>query len=58
MNNIELAEIIRKKFIPFAFLCECAGKDPECAKVFESPAEWRQHDTALRIAYFIEKLEQ
>ena len=58
MNNIELAEIIRKRFIPFAFTCECAGSHPDCAAVFDSPSAWSQHDTVLRIARFLENLEQ
>ena len=57
MTNQELADFIRKNYIPFAFTCECAGNDPECASVLADPAAWRQHDTALRISKFIETLE-
>lgn len=57
MTNNELAELIRNKFIPFAFTCECVGNHPDCASVFESDVAWSQHDTALRIAKFIESLE-
>lgn len=57
MTNQELAELIRSKYIPFAFTCKCAGNHPDCASVFESARAWGEHDTALRIAKFIEELE-
>lgn len=57
MNKFEIAEAIRKNYIPLAFTCECAGNDPDCASVLADSAAWRQHDTALRIAKFIESLD-
>jgi hypothetical protein len=54
MNNIELAEIIRQRFIPLAFTCDCSGSHADCASVLDNPVAWSQHDTALRIAKFIE----
>lgn len=57
MTNSELAEIIRSKFIPFAFTCSCKGTDPSCAEVKEDAAAWSQFTTAERIARYIESLE-
>lgn len=57
MNQFELAEIIRQRFIPLAFTCDCAGSHPDCASVFDSASAWTQHDTAIRIAKFIESLD-
>jgi hypothetical protein len=56
MTNQELADTLRKKFIPFAFTCECKGADPDCAEVFASASMWTQRDTVERIAKFIESV--
>jgi hypothetical protein len=58
MDNKELAEQIRKRYIPFAFTCDCAGNHEECADVMKDRGAWVQQDTALRIARFIESLEK
>lgn len=57
MTNLELANVIRSKFIPFAFMCSCNGADPSCAMVKDDAAAWSQFNTAERIAQFIESLE-
>jgi len=57
MTNSELAEIIRSKFIPFAFTCSCKGADASCAEVKEDPSAWAQFTTVERIARYIESLE-
>lgn len=57
MNHNELAELIRSKFIPFAFTCDCAGNHEECSWTMQNDAYANgQHDTALRIAKLIESL--
>ena len=56
MTNLELAEIIRQRFIPLAFTCDCNGTHSDCAQVFASPAANVQFDVTLRIAKFIESL--
>ena len=56
-TNAELAEVIRSKFIPFAFTCECKGADASCADAKSDAGAWAQFNTAERIARFIESLE-
>jgi hypothetical protein len=58
MTNQELADTLRKKFIPFAFSCDCKGADPDCAELLASASMWTQRDTVERIAKFIEGLNK
>ena len=53
MSN-DLAEIIRARFTPFAFTCECEGTDPACFTTRRMPTMIATHETIERIAAFIE----
>ena len=53
MSN-DLADIIRARFTPFAFTCECEGTDPECFTTRRMPTMIATHETIERIATFIE----
>ena len=58
MNNQELAETILQKFIPFAFTCGdgvAYCEHPECSQARNDTHQ--QFDTVMRIAMFINKLE-
>lgn len=56
MNLQELPELLRKKFIPFAFTCDCGGKDKSCKSALDDPKLWAQKDTVERICKTIEEL--
>jgi len=58
MKNSELAELIRNRFSPFAFTCDCNGMHIECATAREDVASWVQYETTNRIAKFIESIEE
>ena len=49
-----LADIIRARFTPFAFTCECEGTDPACFTTRRMPTMIATHETIERIAAFIE----
>ena len=53
MSN-DLADIIRARFTPFAFTCECQGTDPACFETRRNPTMIATHETIERIATFIE----
>jgi len=53
MSN-DLAEIIRARFTPFAFTCECEGTDPACFTTRRMPTMIATYETIERIATFIE----
>lgn len=53
MSN-DLADIIRERFTPFAFTCECEGTDPACFTTRRNPTMIATHETIERIAAFIE----
>ena len=53
MSN-DLADIIRARFTPFAFTCECEGTDPACFTTRRMPTMIATHETIERIAAFIE----
>jgi hypothetical protein len=53
MSN-DLAEMIRARFTPFAFTCECKGTEPECFATRQNPSMMATHETIERIAKFIE----
>lgn len=57
MTNAQLADLIRERFTPFAFTCECKGSDPECQVTLDDPAMWGQYNTVTRIADYITNLE-
>jgi hypothetical protein len=50
----DLADIIRARFTPFAFTCDCEGTDPECFAMRRMPTMIATHETIERIATFIE----
>ena len=50
----DLADIIRARFTPFAFTCDCEGTDPECFTTRRMPTMIATHETIERIATFIE----
>jgi len=53
-----LPEVIRARFTPFAFLCDCEGNkpEPECYATRRNPTMIATHETIERIARFIETL--
>ena len=53
MSN-DLADIIRARFTPFAFTCDCEGTEPECFTTRPMPTMIATHETIERIATFIE----
>ena len=53
MSN-DLAYIIRARFTPFAFTCECEGTDPACFTTRRMPTMIATHELIERIAAFIE----
>jgi hypothetical protein len=53
MSN-DLADMIRARFTPFAFTCECNGTEPECFATRRNPSMMATHETIERIAKFIE----
>ena len=53
MSN-DLADIIRARFTPFAFTCECEGTDPACFTTRRMPTMIATYETIERIATFIE----
>ena len=53
MSN-DLADIIRARFTPFAFTCECEGTDPGCFTTRRMPTMIATYETIERIATFIE----
>jgi len=53
MSN-DLAEMIRARFTPFAFTCDCEGTEPECFTTRRMPTMIATHETIERIAKFIE----
>ena len=57
MTNAELAQLILDRFTPFAFKCECKGTHPDCSSVFNAPSMQAQFGTVIRIANYIETLE-
>ena len=54
MKNQELADLIRSRFTPFAFMCECQGTEPSCFQARQNPTTIATHQTIERIATFIE----
>jgi hypothetical protein len=55
MNIDELPYLIRQRFTPFAFLCECEGADTECHRTrTQDTYAIAAHETIERIASFIE----
>jgi len=50
----DLADIIRARFTPFAFTCECQGSHRDCASARKTPSVYIQAETVRRIATFIE----
>ena len=50
----DLADIIRARFTPFAFTCECGGTEPECFTTRRMPTMIATHETIERIAKLIE----
>jgi len=54
MNSQELADLIRSRFTPFAFMCECQGTEPSCFQTLRNPTMIATHETIERIATFIE----
>jgi len=59
MSNSDLAEIIRMRFTPYAFLCECQGTQPECHQTRTTDTyAIAAHETIERIATFIEDYYQ
>lgn len=59
MNHdlLEISELIRNHFTPFAFTCECGGTHPDCNYVMtENTYAIAQNDTVERICDFIERL--
>lgn len=56
MNNLELAQLIRDRFTPFAIECECKGSDPECRVALDDPAVWSQYNTVTRITEYVTSL--
>jgi len=58
MNNKEIADLIKARFTPFAFTCDCKGTHPACyATTSGDTYAIAQNDTVTRIAAFIEGLE-
>jgi len=53
MSN-DLAEMIRARFTPYAFTCECQGSHEDCASARKTPSVYIQMETVRRIAKFIE----
>ena len=53
MSN-HLAEMIRARFTPVAFLCDCEGSHEDCASARKTPSVYTQMETVRRIATFIE----
>ena len=54
MSN-DLAEMIRARFTPFAFTCECNGTDPDCYRTrTQDVGAIATHQTIERVARFIE----
>jgi len=52
----DLPYLIRDRFTPFAFLCDCNGTEPECFATRRNPSMMATHETIERIARFIETL--
>jgi hypothetical protein len=54
MSN-DLADMIRARFTPFAFTCECNGTHPDCYRTRTQDARAiATHQTIERVATFIE----
>lgn len=51
-----LPDLIRSRFTPFAFLCDCNGTEPECFATRRNPQMMATNETIERIARFIETL--
>ncbi len=51
-----LSDLIRSRFTPFAFLCDCNGTEPECFATRRNPQMMATNETIERIARFIETL--
>jgi predicted NodU family carbamoyl transferase len=56
MTNLNLAQIIRDQFTPFAFTCECKGADYDCQDVLQNPYMCGVMDTVTRIANYLDKV--
>jgi len=55
MNIHDLPDLIRFRFTPFAFLCDCEGTHPECNRTrTQDTYAIAAHATIERIATFIE----
>jgi len=54
MSDNDLADIIRARFTPFAFTCECDGTDSQCFTTRRMPTMIATYETIERIAAFIE----
>jgi len=50
----DLADIIRARFTPFAFTCDCNGTVDDCTTARKTPSVYIQAETVRRIATFIE----
>ena len=51
-----LPDLIRSRFTPFAFLCDCNGTEPECFATRRNAQMIAVNETIERIARFIETL--
>lgn len=49
-----LSDLIRWRFTPFAFLCDCNGTEPECFATRRNAQMIAVNETVERIARFIE----
>jgi hypothetical protein len=57
MTNQELAELIRNRFTPFAFSCDCNGAHSDCYEVRSHDASIATYNTVTRIALWIQGLQ-
>lgn len=53
-----LADLIRDRFTPYAFTCQCQGAEPSCAITRKRPEYIARVETVTRIAKFIETLTE
>jgi len=60
MNNAELLELadhIERKYLPFAWTCECKGEHPDCSMTMSTDVyAIAQADTVLRITRLIREM--
>jgi hypothetical protein len=54
LNLDTLAEIIRERYTPLAFTCDCNGTHPDCADTYADTWAVAQYDTIKRVVSYIQ----